>query len=78
VLLKNDGVLPLSRDLRTLAVIGPTADDIMSLLGNYYGTPAAPVTVLQGIRDAVGSNTRCCTRAVQISSKVARSPVRRR
>jgi beta-glucosidase len=58
VLLKNDGVLPLSRDLRTLAVIGPTADDIMSLLGNYYGTPAAPVTVLQGIRDAVGSNTR--------------------
>ncbi|MBD4099240.1 glucan 1,4-alpha-glucosidase, partial [Xanthomonas citri pv. citri] len=32
--------------------IGPTADDPMSLLGNYYGTPAAPVTILQGIRDA--------------------------
>ena len=47
VLLKNDGVLPLSRDIKTLAVIGPTADDVMSLLGNYYGTPAAPVTVLQ-------------------------------
>jgi beta-glucosidase len=30
----------------------------MSLLGNYYGTPAAPVTVLQGIRDAVGPNTK--------------------
>jgi beta-glucosidase len=58
VLLKNDGVLPLSRDIKTLAVVGPTADDVMSLLGNYYGTPAAPVTVLQGIRDAVGSTTR--------------------
>jgi beta-glucosidase len=30
----------------------------MSLLGNYYGTPAAPVTVLQGIRDAVGADTK--------------------
>ncbi len=52
VLLKNDGVLPLSRKLRRIAVIGPTADDTMALLGNYYGTPAAPVTILQGIRDA--------------------------
>ncbi|MEL1265444.1 glycoside hydrolase family 3 protein [Pseudoxanthomonas putridarboris] len=53
VLLKNDGVLPLSRDVRRIAVVGPTADDPMSLLGNYYGTPAAPVTLLQGIREAV-------------------------
>jgi beta-glucosidase len=52
VLLKNDGVLPLSRDTRRIAVIGPTADDTMALLGNYYGTPAAPVTILQGIREA--------------------------
>jgi beta-glucosidase len=58
VLLKNQGVLPLSRDIKTLAVIGPTADEIMSLLGNYYGTPAAPVTVLNGIRAAVGPQTR--------------------
>lgn len=53
VLLKNDGVLPLSRDVKRIAVVGPTADDTMALLGNYYGTPAAPVTILQGIRDAV-------------------------
>ncbi|MDX3931772.1 MAG: glycoside hydrolase family 3 C-terminal domain-containing protein [Stenotrophomonas sp.] len=52
VLLKNEGVLPLSRDLKRIAVVGPTADDTMALLGNYFGTPAAPVTVLQGIRDA--------------------------
>ncbi len=53
VLLKNDGVLPLSKDIRRLAVIGPTADDTMALLGNYYGTPADPVTVLRGIREAL-------------------------
>ncbi|HEY1284013.1 MAG TPA: glycoside hydrolase family 3 C-terminal domain-containing protein [Steroidobacteraceae bacterium] len=57
VMLKNEGVLPLSRTARTIAVIGPTADEIMSLLGNYYGTPAAPVTVLEGIRAAVSPNT---------------------
>ncbi|WP_454832873.1 glycoside hydrolase family 3 C-terminal domain-containing protein [Pseudoxanthomonas wuyuanensis] len=53
VLLKNDGVLPLSRQVKRVAVIGPTADDTMALLGNYYGTPAAPVTILQGIRQAL-------------------------
>lgn len=53
VLLKNDGVLPLSRTLHRIAVIGPTADDVTALLGNYHGTPAAPVTILQGIRNAL-------------------------
>jgi beta-glucosidase len=58
VLLKNDRLLPLSRDIGTVAVIGPTADDVVALLGNYFGTPAAPVTVLQGIRGAVGQKTK--------------------
>jgi len=58
VLLKNTGALPLKRDIRKLAVVGPTADEIMSLLGNYYGTPAAPVTILQGIRAAVSPQTQ--------------------
>ncbi len=52
MLLKNDGILPLSRDIKRIAVVGPTADDTMALLGNYFGTPAAPVTILQGIREA--------------------------
>jgi beta-glucosidase len=58
VLLKNDGVLPLSRNLKTIAVVGPTADEIMTLLGNYYGTPANPITTLAGIREAVGPETK--------------------
>jgi beta-glucosidase len=59
VLLKNSGILPLDKGrLKTIAVVGPTADEIMSLLGNYYGTPAAPVTILQGIRAAVDPGTK--------------------
>jgi beta-glucosidase len=58
VLLKNTGVLPLKKDIGTLAVIGPNADELMSLLGNYYGTPSAPVTALAGIRQAVGPKTK--------------------
>ncbi len=58
VLLKNSGVLPLSRSLKTLAVVGPNADALPPLLGNYHGTPARPVTVLAGIKAAVGPRTR--------------------
>ncbi|MDZ4768206.1 MAG: glycoside hydrolase family 3 C-terminal domain-containing protein, partial [Chloroflexota bacterium] len=52
VLLKNDGVLPLAFDTRTIAVIGPNADALAVQLGNYNGDPVAPVTVLAGIQQA--------------------------
>jgi beta-glucosidase len=58
VLLKNDGILPLRKDLGTIAVVGPNADDLVTLLGNYYGTPSHPVTALAGIRNAVAPATR--------------------
>ena len=49
VLLKNDGVLPLVKKTRKIAVVGPTADLLVSLEGNYNGTPRDPVTPLDGI-----------------------------
>ena len=49
VLLKNSGVLPLKKDPGHIAVIGPTADLLVSILGNYVGTPYRPVTPLDGI-----------------------------
>jgi beta-glucosidase len=59
VLLKNaGGLLPLRRDLGTIAVIGPNADQWRMLLGNYNGIPADPVTPLRGIRAAVPPQTR--------------------
>ena len=58
VLLKNEGgLLPLRRDLRMIAVIGPNADDVDVLLGNYNGVPTEPVTPLGGIRAGVGRGT---------------------
>jgi len=58
VLLKNTGILPLKKDTKTIAVVGPTADHLMSLLGNYNGTPSHPVTILEGIRAAVSPGTK--------------------
>jgi beta-glucosidase len=51
VLLKNNGILPLNRaKIKNLAVIGPNADSVSVLQGNYNGTASHPVTVLNGIR----------------------------
>ncbi len=54
VLLRNDGVLPLRREaLHRVAVIGPNADSVPALVGNYNGEPSAPVTVLAGLKAAL-------------------------
>src|SRR5216110_1400076 len=59
VLLKNEGgLLPLRKSLRTIAVIGPNADQARMLLGNYNGDPTDPVTPLRGVREAVAPGTR--------------------
>jgi beta-glucosidase len=51
VLLKNDrNTLPLKPSVKTIAVIGPTADALEVLLGNYNGTPSSYTTILDGIR----------------------------
>jgi beta-glucosidase len=59
VLLKNENkTLPLSKSLKTIAVIGPNADEVQSLWGNYNGIPTDPVTVLNGIKNKVEPQTK--------------------
>jgi beta-glucosidase len=59
VLLENQReLLPLARGLKSIAVIGPNADDPKVLLGNYHGTPSRSVTPLAGIRAAVARETK--------------------
>ncbi|HTV21446.1 MAG TPA: glycoside hydrolase family 3 C-terminal domain-containing protein, partial [Polyangiaceae bacterium] len=59
VLLKNaKNTLPLRRDVKSIAVIGPNADNWLMLLGNYNGVPAHAVTPLEGIKKVVSPNTR--------------------
>lgn len=55
VLLENKNVLPLSKQLKTIAVVGPNADDAAMLNGNYGGTPTKEHThtLLDGIKAAV-------------------------
>jgi beta-glucosidase len=51
VLLKNEGgTLPLKSTIRSIAVVGPTADSYDALVGEYNGTPSAYQTILGGIR----------------------------
>jgi beta-glucosidase len=58
VLLKNThNTLPLTKDFKTIAVIGPNADDPSMLLGNYNGLPSHAVTPLEGIRAKLGPAT---------------------
>jgi beta-glucosidase len=59
VLLKNDGVLPLdNKKIKSVAVIGPNADNQMVLKGNYYGTASKYTTILGGIQAAVDDEVR--------------------
>lgn len=59
VLLKNQNkLLPLQKNLKTIAVIGPNADDEEVLYGNYNGFAKNPVTPLMGIINKVGKMTK--------------------
>lgn len=66
VLLKNDGVLPLPKNLRTVAVIGPNANEPRNMLGDYHydahlaksTTSVKVVTVLEGVKSKVSNETR--------------------
>jgi len=52
VLLKNNGLLPLKPAMKRILVVGPLADQVPVLLGNYNGQPSHAVTALDGIKAA--------------------------
>ena len=59
VLLKNENnLLPLSKTVRSIAVIGPNAYDRQVLVANYFGVPSEAVTPLDGIRAKVSPETK--------------------
>ncbi|MFH1068030.1 MAG: glycoside hydrolase family 3 C-terminal domain-containing protein [Candidatus Glassbacteria bacterium] len=70
VLLKNEGTLPLSRQLKRLAVIGPTACSLDVLQGNYNGTPSDFSTVLEGIREKLPSGQVLYARGCPVAESV--------
>lgn len=60
VLLKNEGILPLSKQLKSIAVIGPNADNMYNQLGDYTAPQERKeiTTVLDGIRNTVSASTQ--------------------
>ena len=61
VLLKNDrNLLPLKKDLKAVAVIGPNADDVMNQLGDYSPKKVLQhvTTVIEGIKAVVSPQTK--------------------
>ena len=55
VLLKNDGVLPLKKSVKTIAVIGPNAASLAAIEGNYNAVPSHPVIPLTGMEKKFGA-----------------------
>ena len=71
VLLENKGVLPLSKSIKTIAVLGPNAEDIELLNGNYGGTPTDnhKHSLLEGIRNAVPGATLIYQKACELNDE---------
>ncbi len=60
VLLKNENsLLPLDKNIKSIAVIGPNADNAMNQLGDYFAKPVLQdvVTILEGVKKTVSRNT---------------------
>ena len=58
-LLQNkNNTLPLKRGGKTIAVMGPNANDSIMQWGNYNGIPASTITILEGIRRFAGKDDK--------------------
>ena len=56
-LLKNNGILPLNKSsIKKIVVIGPNANNLSALRGNYYGSASNPITIINGIKAQAGSD----------------------
>lgn len=70
-LLKNNGILPLSKDLK-VAIVGPNADNVYNMLGDY--TAPQPdgkvITVYNGIKAMIGEANCCYVKGCAIRDTV--------
>jgi len=74
VLLKNqDNFLPLKKKYSSIAVIGPDADNVDALVGNYNGTPSHPVTILDGIRKRFSQSRVTYAQGIGLTGPIIKS-----
>lgn len=76
VLLKNEAALPLPKNIGKLAVVGPNADDVELLNGNYGGTPTEEhkLSILEGIRQALPGTEIIYDKACEIADDYNTTP----
>lgn len=76
VLLKNNGVLPLNKNIKRLLVVGPNADDSKLLNGNYGGTPTKEHThsLLDGIKSAFPHTEIVYNKACELNDEYTTVP----
>lgn len=72
VLLKNNGILPLKKDIK-VAVAGPNAADTVMLWGNYNGTPQKSISILEGIQRVTGKDVKYFKGCDYVDNKNIRS-----
>jgi len=75
VLLKNNGILPLKKDLPKYFLTGPNATSTEVLLGNYYGVNSNMVTILEGISEAISPTSQLQYRQGAMLNKDSRNPI---
>jgi len=64
----GEGLLPLSKDIKKIAVLGPNADNANTQLGNYNGQPSVVTTMLQGIKDKLKNTGIFYSRAINFTA----------
>ena len=73
VLLRNEkNLLPLSKSIKKIAVLGPNADNANTQLGNYNGQPSVVTTVLQGIKNKLPNTEIFYSKATNFVDTVER------
>ena len=75
VMLKNEGgVLPLSKDVRKIAVVGPNIDNLEVMRGNYSGNPTHYVSILKGIQDKLPQAEILVERGSEVENEYLQFP----
>lgn len=75
VLLKNNNVLPLKKDLKDIQIVGIHGNDAQVLYGNYHGLSENAVTIVEGIMSKIGSGTKADFRQGTLLSREKDNPI---
>ncbi|HVO74058.1 MAG TPA: glycoside hydrolase family 3 N-terminal domain-containing protein, partial [Ignavibacteriaceae bacterium] len=70
LLLNKNNILPLSKSVKKIAVLGPNADDERLMWGNYNGVPFNTVTILDGINTKISEENIVFDKACDLVEKV--------